>query len=151
MRGQMYRDTQNARIAGVCAGIANYFGLERWLVRILAVTAFFLLAGPFMFIAYIACWFILDKQPVNGVDKEEQAIYAAGSNHKGKGWKNPEVSDEKSHKVSVKTKVWQAGEPPKQAFHDISSRFREAELRLRKVEKYVTSREFQLNREINQL
>ena len=142
---QLYRDTENARIAGVCAGIAEYFGLETWLVRILAVTGFFLLAGPFMFVAYIACWFILDKKPMN----DGVTVSTGSAQNRGKGWKNPMSSQ--SHKVEVKTKVWQAGEPPKQAFHDIRHRFEKAEIRLRKIETYVTSREFQLNREISRL
>jgi len=144
---QLYRDTDNARIAGVCSGIAHYFGLETWLVRILAVTGFFLLAGPFMLVAYVACWFILDKKPLNDVPNEQTSFQAS----RGKGWKNPISSVSKSHKVEVKTKVWQAGEPPKQAFHDIRNRFEKAETRLRKMETYVTSREFQLNREISRL
>ena len=56
---QLYRDTDNARIAGVCSGIAHYFGLETWLVRILAVTGFFLLAGPFMFVVSGRCIVVL--------------------------------------------------------------------------------------------
>lgn len=148
---QLYRDTEHARIAGVCAGVANYFGIERWLVRILAVTGFFLLAGPFMLVAYVAGWFILDKKPLG----HEPVAPKKASNvfqHTGKGWRNVISSDgDDSQKVSVKTKVWQAGEPPKQAFHDISKRFSEAENRLRSMERYVTSREFQLNREISKL
>lgn len=142
----LYRDTEHGRIAGVCAGIAHYFGIETWLVRILTVTAFFLLAGPFMLIAYIACWFILDKKP-KGADVQPSVatnIFQQGT----KGWRNRETG---SNRVEVKTKVWQAGEPPKQAFHDISKRFAESEQRLRKMETYVTSREFQLNREISRL
>ncbi len=143
-RRQLYRDTDNARIAGVCAGIANYFGIERWLVRILFVTSFCLLAPPFIFVAYIACWFIFDKKPNSVVSAPMDNIL----HHGGKGWRN-RVSD--ADKVSVKTKVWQAGEPPKQAFFDISKRFAESEARLRRMEKYVTSKEFQLNREISRL
>ncbi|MBU2978016.1 envelope stress response membrane protein PspC [Alteromonas sp. C1M14] len=150
----LYRDTENARIAGVCGGVANYFDLEPWLVRILAVTAFFLLAGPFMFIGYIACWFILEPKPAAGSSSESEASeQRAMKNHWGKGWRNSGqyYHHDSSHKVAVKTKVWQAGEPPKQAFHDIAGRFKDAELRLRKMEKYVTSKEFQLNREISRL
>ncbi len=144
----LYRDTEHARIAGVCAGIANYFGLETWLVRILVVTGFFLLAGTFVFVAYIAAWFILDKQP-----KEYDGDIIQGPiDTAGKGWRNSADSANRgSSKVEVKTKVWQAGEPPKQALHDILGRFNAAENRLRKMETYVTSREFQLNREISRL
>ncbi|NVK56068.1 MAG: envelope stress response membrane protein PspC [Alteromonadaceae bacterium] len=142
----IYRDTKHGRIAGVCAGIAEYFGLEVWLVRILTVTAFFLLAGPFIFVSYIACWFIFDKKPVNAAVVEEQTVTASGS----KGWRNSGTTSQQD-KVELKTRVWQAGEPPRQAFHDITNRFQFIETRLRKMETYVTSREFQLNREISQL
>ncbi|QJR81903.1 envelope stress response membrane protein PspC [Alteromonas pelagimontana] len=145
-RKQLFRDTENARIAGVCSGVANYFGIERWLVRILFVTAFFLLAGAFMVVAYVAGWFILDKKPINL--NEELVIDPF---HEGKGWRNKTSDAGKGHKVEVKRNVWQAGEPPKQAFRDISDRFKDSELRLRNMEKYVTSREFQLNREISRL
>lgn len=154
MKRGLYRDTENARIAGVCGGVADYFGLERWLVRILVVTAFFLLAGPFMFIAYIACWFILEPKPPGGTEHHFEATQSGfAKRHTGKGWRNNSVQGhyDASQKVSVKTRVWEAGEPPKQAFYDIAERFKDAELRLRKVEKYVTSKEFQLNREISRL
>lgn len=143
---QLYRNPQNARIAGVCSGVAEYFGLETWLVRILVVTGFFLLAGPFIFVAYIAAWFILDKRPTHVEAAPLPPVFS-----KGKGWRNPNAGQVKSTKVEVKTKVWQAGEPPKQAFHDIRNRFEKAEERLRKMETYVTSREYQLNKEISRL
>ena len=106
----------------------------------------FLLAGPFIFVAYIAAWFILDKKPVGLKNAPTQPVFS-----KGKGWTNPNGGQVKSPKVEVKTKVWQAGEPPKQAFHDIRNRFEKAEVRLRKMETYVTSREYQLNKEISRL
>ena len=144
----IYRDTKHGRIAGVCAGIAEYFGLEVWLVRILTVTAFFLLAGPFVFVTYIACWFIFDKRPAN---VEQVPTYRDGSDT-SKGWRNSDACGaDDNERVEVKTKVWQAGEPPRQAFHDIANRFQGIEKRLRKIETYVTSREYQLNREISRL
>ncbi|MBT0584871.1 envelope stress response membrane protein PspC [Alteromonas oceanisediminis] len=145
----LYRDAENGKIAGVCSGVAQYFGIETWLVRILTVTSFFLLAGPFVFVGYIACWFIMDKKPKGAA---YQAGYNVGEAFKqgSKGWRDA-VSQTEEKPVEVKSKVWQSGEPPRQAFHDIQQRFRRAEERLRKVETYVTSKEFQLNREINQL
>lgn len=146
----LFRDAENGKIAGVCSGIAQYFGIETWLVRIITVTSFFLLAGPFILVLYLACWFIMDKKP------SEKNKYAAGENlarsviSQGKGWRNSN-SGTAEKPIEVKNKVWQAGEPPKQAFHDIQLRFRSAEERLRSVEKYVTSKEFQLNRELNRL
>lgn len=148
---QLFRDSDNGRIAGVCAGIANYFGLERWLVRILAVTAFFLLAGPFMFVAYLACWFILEKKPAN---YQDPTIAVDPHQAAGKGWRNSagrHSSSADGETVAVKTKVWQAGEPPAAVLSNIARRFNDSEQRLRKMEKYVTSREYQLSREIDKL
>ena len=34
----LYRDPQKGKIAGVCAGLADYFGVETWIVRLLAIT-----------------------------------------------------------------------------------------------------------------
>ncbi|NCO45477.1 MAG: PspC domain-containing protein, partial [Vibrio sp.] len=36
---ELYKDPVNGKIAGVCAGLANYLGLEVWLVRILVISA----------------------------------------------------------------------------------------------------------------
>lgn len=144
---QLYRNPEKAKIAGVCSGVAEYFGLETWLVRILVVTGFFLLAGPFIFVAYIAAWFILDKKP-KYLDTVQTTPHTFS---RGKGWTNPNGGRVKETKVEVKTKVWQAGEPPKQAFHDIRNRFEKAESRLRRMETYVTSKEYQLNKEISRL
>ena len=98
----IYRDAKHGRIAGVCAGIAEYFGLEVWLVRILTVTAFFLLAGPFVLVSYVACWFIFDKKPQN----PEAMNYSQPVEVSGKGWRNSGSGN--NDKVEVKTRVWQA-------------------------------------------
>lgn len=149
IRKDLYRDPDKGKIAGVCAGIADYFGVELWLVRILVVTGFFLLAGPFVIVAYMAAWFILEKKPGTTEKHDIFKHHRTGASAFGKGWSN--VSEQEDKKVEVKAKVWQSGEPPKQAFHDIKQRFARNESRLRKVETYVTSSEFQLNREINNL
>lgn len=47
---ELYRDTANGKISGVCAGLANYLGAEVWLIRILVISAA-LLGGSFWF-----CW-----------------------------------------------------------------------------------------------
>lgn len=148
LKKDLYRDPDKGKIAGVCAGLADYFGWELWLIRILVVSAFFLSAGTFVFVSYIAAWFILDKKPSSKAHSAQYAQQKDVTKSKGKGWHN---STEEEEKVVVKSKIWQAGEPPKQAFFDIQQRFAKNESRLRKVETYVTSSEYQLNREISRL
>lgn len=48
-----YRDTDRAKLGGVCAGLAEYFGFNLCVTRFLAVVAFFV-AMPMTIIAYLA-------------------------------------------------------------------------------------------------
>jgi phage shock protein C len=142
-RGQLYRIPNQGKIAGVCAGLAEYFSWEPWLIRILVVSGV-LFGMPFLIPIYIAGWFILDKAP--GSEKPKRADIKASGYSKTN-------SDESIAKESIKVKarIWQAGEPPRQAFHDIKRKFRVLERQLRSVEHYVTSSEFTVSREINKL
>jgi phage shock protein C len=128
---ELLRDPVRGKIAGVCAGLSDYFNMELWLVRILFVTAVLLTGGPLFVVAYIAAWFILDKKPVSGHDK----------------------SFAKQHEdpLEVKFKVWQKGEPPRRALQDLKDRLGRVDSRLQEMESYVTSTEFTVSREINKL
>jgi phage shock protein C len=143
-RGELYRNPSQGKIAGVCAGLADYFGWETWLVRILVVSGVLLGMGWFIVI-YIAGWFILDKKP-GTLDKKAQKAqsqYASGTNHS--------EADFSSESIKVKSRIWQSGEPAKQAFHDIRHKFKSLEREVRRMERYVTSPEFTVSREINKL
>lgn len=142
-RGELFRIPSKGKIAGVCAGVADYFGWETWLVRILVVSGVLLGMGWFIVI-YIAAWFILDKK--SAAKDKNSTNFAQGQNDATN--KREEFSSES---IKVKARIWQAGEPPKQAFHDISRKFKVMEEELRKIERYVTSPEFTVSREINKL
>jgi len=142
-RGELFRNPQKGKIAGVCAGLADYFGWETWLVRILVVSGVLLGMGWFVVI-YIAGWFILDKNP-----NIEAPIKKA--KHTSNYEKTESSEDLTNESIKVKARIWQAGEPPRQAFHDIRKKFRGLERQLRKMEQYVTSPEFTVSREINKL
>lgn len=144
LRGELFRIPSKGKIAGVCAGVADYFGWETWLVRILLVSGVLLGMGWFIVI-YIAGWFILDKKPGGAVKLSKKAKQAASPEQQ-------KVKEELSRSsIKVKSRIWQAGEPPKQAFHDIRRKFKTMEKELRKMERYVTSAEFTVSREINKL
>ncbi|MDN3653173.1 envelope stress response membrane protein PspC [Thalassotalea ponticola] len=135
-RGELFRDPQKGKIAGVCAGLAQYFGWEVWLVRILVVSGVLFGMGWFILL-YIAGWFILDKKPSH---------LAAHGN--AKNFVDDDVINES---IKVKAKVWQAGETPKQAVRDICHKFNSLEQELQAIERYVTSSQYTVSREINRL
>ena len=141
-RGELYRNAEQGKIAGVCAGIADYFGWETWLVRILIVSMV-LFGMPFLILGYVAAWFILDKSP----EHVNKTRFDAGTYNNETKY-NADVSNES---IKVKARIWQSGEPPKQALHDIRRKFRSLERKLQAMEQYVTSAEFTVSREINKL
>ena len=51
-------------IAGVCAGLANRFGLRPWTVRVLFLLSC-LLPGP-QFIAYLVMWIVIPSEQRRG-------------------------------------------------------------------------------------
>jgi phage shock protein PspC (stress-responsive transcriptional regulator) len=56
-----YRDGDNAIFGGVCSGLAAYFGMENWLMRLLWVIFFFATGGGLMFFLYIVLWIAVPK------------------------------------------------------------------------------------------
>ena len=55
---RFYRDAANAKVSGVCAGVAKYFDLNVWLVRGLTIVAFLCL--PFAVgLAYVLAILLL--------------------------------------------------------------------------------------------
>ncbi|MBO4475109.1 MAG: PspC domain-containing protein [Bacteroidales bacterium] len=56
---KLYRDTEDVRIAGVCSGLALYFGIDTSLVRILMLVA--LIAGSVGFWLYVILWIAVPK------------------------------------------------------------------------------------------
>lgn len=139
---QLYRIPSEGKIAGVCAGVAEYTGAETWLVRVIWISGL-LLSGGFFLIAYFAGWFILDSKPYEGSKK--------GKAGKSDQWKRFDSKHDIDQAVEVKTKIWQSGEPPRNAYRDIMFQFDSIERRVRDMETYVTSNEFTLKREINKL
>ncbi len=65
---RVYQDKRRQKIAGVCAGIARYFGVEVWVVRGIAITG--LIFMPSVVIpAYIIAAFVLPKAPQRRSDE----------------------------------------------------------------------------------
>ena len=115
---KLYRDKDNAMLAGVCAGLAAYFGLNRKGLRLIAAisTLFFF---PFMVPAYIVLAIILPAKPQDLYQDESQEKF----------WRGVSMA-------------------PTDVFSNLNHRFRELDLRLQKMEAYVTSREFEMDREL---
>ncbi|MBM7073784.1 envelope stress response membrane protein PspC [Shewanella sp. OPT22] len=126
-RKTLYRNPKEKKLAGVCAGIAEFFGLETWLVRVVTASIFLLGGAGIIFVGYVVLWLILDEKSVT---HDENSLH---------------------RDIEVKKKFWQAGEPATQALQDVNQQFRALELRLRNMERHVTSDSYDLKRQIDNL
>ena len=122
-RTRFYRDSVNGKVMGVCAGIADYTGMDVTLVRIMMVAAILLGSGSPVLLYFIAGW-MTPKKP------HELAI-----------------SDDDEDK-----RFWQGvRRSPTQSAREIRSRMRDIDRRLADIESYVTTENRSLAREIEQL
>lgn len=62
---KLYRSRFNKKICGVCGGIAEYFGIDPTVVRVIWVILTFLPALP-MIIIYIILAFVIPENPKIG-------------------------------------------------------------------------------------
>ena len=118
---RFYRSSDRAMLGGVCAGLADYFGFNLKVTRILAFIAF-LWAMPLAIIAYLGVVLLVPSKPLGGaanpVDREfSQALRSS----------------------------------PGQTMSDLRGRFQALDRRLARLEKYVTSSRYQLDREFRDL
>ena len=67
---RLYRDEQNKVLGGVCSGIANYFVIEPWIVRIL----WFFLIGLNV-LAYIILWIAIPSTSVKEVGGVRKRLF----------------------------------------------------------------------------
>jgi phage shock protein C len=117
---KLFRDKENAMLAGVCAGIADYADFNRKGTRVATVLLLLLPPFfPFVVVSYIILAILLPVKPANLYETEEQAQFWRG------------VSN-----------------APSDVFGSLSHRFRELNMRLERMEAFVTSKEFEIDREL---
>lgn len=116
---KLYRDTEHKIIAGVCAGLAEKHGMPRILVRLIAVLLLFTPLTLVVVIAYCIAAFVVPPKPRDLYGSPEEEVF----------WRS-------------------VNSAPSDTFGQLRHRFREIENRLRRMEAYVTSKEYQLDREI---
>nr|WP_298897747.1 envelope stress response membrane protein PspC [uncultured Altererythrobacter sp.] len=120
-RTTLYRDKHNAKLMGVCSGIADYTGVNALWVRLGFLVLLFTVA-PILLPAYFIAGMLLSKKPPHlYVDKEEQQY-----------WQRVRQS-------------------PKRTAREIRARFRDVDRRLAAVEHHYVSSNPRLTAEIERL
>jgi phage shock protein C len=120
-RIRLYRDPDHGVLAGVCAGIAQYFGVDPIAVRLAFVLGLFLFFVPAA-LGYVVLAFLLPRRP--------PALFAS--------------SEDEAFWRSV-------GTAPDETLGGLRRRFADLETRLRSMERQVASPEFELHRKFRDL
>jgi phage shock protein C len=129
---RVYQDKRRQKIAGVCAGIARYFGVEVWVVRGMAITG--LIFMPSVVIpAYIIAAFVLPKAPTDETAPEDPAVEKNRTDHSSPA---PELGARLS---------------PRRSLRGVQADLDQIELKLRRMESHVTSGQFELQRELKRI
>ncbi len=118
---RLYRNPKRGWIAGVCAGLADYFGLSPNLVRLVMVICLIAFTLP-TFVAYVIAAMVLERRPeAMHASREEEAF-----------WRSVRLE-------------------PSRTARDLTRKFQDMERRLRAAEAKVTSSEFKLRRQFRDL
>lgn len=118
---RFYRSRDRAMVAGVCAGLADYFGFNLKVTRILAFISL-LLAMPMTLIVYFATVFLVPSAP--------------------------RVRRQDNHDPAFRQALRSA---PTQTMSDVKRRYQSLDGRLARLERYVTSSRFNLDQEFRKL
>lgn len=118
---RLYRDTERGVFFGVCAGIADYFGFRTGAVRLLTVLGGIFFLPVTLFF-YISAALLLRPKP--------QGMY--------------KTAEEESFWRTVRR-------DPHDTLREVRAKFRDLDTRLQRMESYVTSPRFDLDREFENL
>ncbi len=133
--GHLYRDVENAKIGGVCAGVARYFGLQSWTIRLGALTGLLFLPG-IVFPAYWIAYFIMDTPDSEYSSGTEKGASRA-SKREAKGAREQDTGSQRTETLL-----------PSRSLRYTNADLTQAELRLRRLESFVTSDQYELHREL---
>ena len=118
---KVYRDPRRGMIFGVCAGFAEYFGFDVTVTRVVVAAVAFF-AFPIICIIYLGLGLLLPVRAYSGPQPRER--------------------DPVERQVRAN---------PHDTLANVRYRFRDLDVRLQRLEKYVTSNRYKLEREFSKL
>ncbi len=118
---RLYRDRERGILAGVCAGIADYIGVEPIVVRLVAVLALIFFFPPTVVVYVLLAIALGPKPPALYASPEEEAF-----------WRGVSTA-------------------PGDTFQSLKRKFGDLEDRLRHMESQIASGDFELHRKFRDL
>ena len=132
-----YRNRSEGWIGGVCAGLAAHWDLPNWFVRLAAV-ALLMFTGALAFWLYVIAWVAIAPKTSrwSELTKEEVEI---------------EMEYGEDRHTYRRKSVFRYNDAPAERVRKAKERVAEAASRIEAMERYVTSRQYDLNQEFSKL
>ena len=140
----LYRNTREGKIAGVSAGLADHWDIAPWLVRLMWIAAF-LFTGTLALWVYLAAWILMAPRPTRFSQDSED--------YSEPEYEDVEVEmeyDERHHDYRPR-KVFRYSDSSSVRLQRARERLDAALGRVEDMESYVTSRQYNLNKEFSKL
>lgn len=153
----LYRNRRDGKICGVAAGIADYWDVADWVVRLIFI-ALFLFTGTLAIWAYVAGAVFLSPRPEDrgrrsgerkrSRSRERASFTKEPANEEAFG---PEMEyDERRHDYRPR-RMFRYSDSASVRLSRARERLDGAARRVEEMETYVTSRRYKLNREFQRL
>lgn len=91
MRKKLYRSQNDKMLGGVCGGIAEYFGIDPTIIRLVFVLIFF--AEGAGFLAYLVGWIIIPEKNDNNIEEREEDMKKKEKDKQVEKGKNNDVNE----------------------------------------------------------
>ena len=129
---KIYRNVNEARLGGGCAGIADHLAISHFFARAGFIVGLFSPISGLLCIAYLICWFLLDPMPENRKEKVDVEY------------------DENIRSYRPKT-VFSKTESSSIRIARAKDRLAKARKRVEAMEKFVTSKKYQMQKEFSKM
>ena len=139
----LYRNTRDSKVAGVCAGLADHWDVAHWVVRLTWVAAF-LFTGTLALWVYLAAWVLMAPRP----SRWTQAGDAREPEYEDTA---VEMEYDERHHDHRPRKVFRYPDSSSVRLQRARERLDAALARVQAMESYVTSRQYELNKEFSRL
>ena len=158
-KGELYIDPSEEKVAGVCAALARYFGVETWIVRMGALTGLIFVPGV-VFPAYWIAYFVMEKRTDGERGKRRRRRRRSRRRHKHGADPETRMTHEEfeeemaTERLDVPESGSQDPDPkvnPGKSLRRVTTDMTQAELRLRRLESFVTSDRYELHRELTKI
>ena len=141
---RLTRDREHGKLLGVCAGIANYYGLETWVVRLTALTGLVFLTSVTL-VGYFVAALLMDPSPKRWRPSLKPPRPRRPGHRKRHARNHARNHPKDDSPEAAYTWI------PRQRLRDVRADFDQMELKLRRMEAHVTSGHYELHRELAEL